>query len=170
VDIQVRLARRDGREQCRLGTCRGAAVGGDVRRIPAPRLRLIQKDVETARRHSGREADEKRCRGRDTRRAGSCDRGGRMDVTRRRRSRETGEVEMDVQLVRCRVGQYQSRTGAKRSVRRKLVWPVQHDVAPVFTVPALLGITNQRLRDFAYGAVTRYGRTFQNRSAIYATL
>ena len=36
---------------------------------------------------------------------------------------------------------------------------------PVFTVPALLGILERRVRPFAYGAITRYGAPFQNASA-----
>jgi hypothetical protein len=36
---------------------------------------------------------------------------------------------------------------------------------PVFTVPALLGIQRRRLQCFEYGAVTHYGRPFQNRSS-----
>jgi hypothetical protein len=38
---------------------------------------------------------------------------------------------------------------------------------PTFTVPALLGNSELRLMHFTYGALTRYGATFQNASAIH---
>src|SRR3954451_21584112 len=44
------------------------------------------------------------------------------------------------------------------------LWGGPHRFTPVFTVPALLGMTGGGCVCFGYGAVTHYGRPFQSRS------
>ena len=44
------------------------------------------------------------------------------------------------------------------------LWGGPHRFTPVFSVPALLGMTGEGCVRFVYGAVTHYGRPFQSRS------